>query len=1074
MSSGPCDARKGGLALPIDGTVKTAVIGSSEGFTVIKTTRFKHKALLLAAATPFVVIGASSAFAQTSTGSTTEAPASVQSLPDAQQNAAAQADDGQQLPSPTGQGAGDIVVTGSMLRTEGATPSPVTSITAENLDQRGINTVQSAIQQLSSNNGPALTNSFTANGAFAGGASSVSLRGLSTNSTLVLFDGLRAAYYPLADDGSRNFVDLNTIPDDIVDRIEVLRDGASSSYGADAIAGVVNVITKRSFNGISGRAEAGISERGFGANQRLTLTAGTGDLDEKGYNAYVSGFYYHADEVENKDLRQPYSTSDQRSFGGPNGQSYGLDANGLLTPNGVLTAGADGNSGLGNLYVRPANAATNAAVAGTRYQLLSGGCLTGQSYTPTAADRLNGAITNDDGTITYPNAQVPNQVCREDSVNQYLTVAPKIERFGGSARFTAKPADDVETYLEVNFQQSKVSYDGGPPTIRGNAPTGIFYPQFSTSSAAATRAPGSLVLSLPVYVCPQRINCAIQPNRQLNPNNPFAAAGQNALIIGSIPTQVGNETRNRVYRAAAGVSGTIFDNVDFKVDLTAMHSDLQRKATGYVYIQHLLDVVNDGSYNFINPLANSQASQDYLTPDNITNASSDLYQAQVSLSKDLFQLPGGPLQLGVGGSVYYEAVNSPSANSDFNGPTQRYFTINAFGTVGHRTVSSAFFELNAPIFDQLTINASGRYDNYSSGQDNFSPKIGAKFTPIRQLAIRGTYSKGFRIPSFGEANALPTTGYVTQSITNIPASFRQQYGTACATDATAATACPAYLTSYSIGLTTLASPNLQPEKSRSFTGGVVFEPIRNVSLTVDYYNIRKTGAITSPSSAPAIAAYYAGQPTPAGYTTIADAPDVNLPNGIPRIAFVQSSLINANTIKSEGIDFGANARFNLGPVKWTSNLDASMILELSTTFPDGTKETYVDTLGNFNLTAGTGTFRWKGNWQNTFEYDQVALTGTVNYTSGYDLSAQDQGTGYRDGGLAPDYTGQRVRQFITLDTNVSFNVNENFTFYVNALNVLNRKPGLDAVTYGAYLYNPVQVGDNIYGRQFRAGAKFSF
>jgi len=150
---------------------------------------------------------------------------------------------------------GEIVVTGSLFRqTDAATPSPVTTITTENLDQRGITTIQSAIQSLASNNGPALTNSFTANGAFAGGASAVSLRGLSTNSTLVLFDGLRAAYYPLADDATRNFVDLNTIPDDIVDRIEVLRDGASSSYGADAIAGVVNIITKRKFNGISGRA----------------------------------------------------------------------------------------------------------------------------------------------------------------------------------------------------------------------------------------------------------------------------------------------------------------------------------------------------------------------------------------------------------------------------------------------------------------------------------------------------------------------------------------------------------------------------------------------------------------------------------------------------------------------------------------------------------------------------------------------------------------------------------------------------------------------------------------------------
>ncbi len=1017
---------------------------------------FGRKVRLLGAAAPFaLILAAQPAFAQ-------ESPATPATAAVDEQADTAQGD--------------DIIVTGSILRqTSTATPSPVTILTQESLDRRGINTVQDAIQQLSSNNGPALGNSFTANGAFAGGASSVSLRGLSTNSTLVLFDGLRAAYYPLADDGSRNFVDLNTIPDDIVDRIEVLRDGASSAYGADAIAGVVNIITKRSFQGVSGRVEAGVAERGFGATQRLTLTAGTGDLDEKGYNAYVSGFYYRSAEVENSDLKYPFNSSDQRGFGGPNGQAYGLDANGILANNGTLTAMADGSSNLGNLYVRPANALTNAAVPGTRYQLLAGQCLSGTAYTPTAADR-----------VPANNVNIPNQVCREDGVNSYGTVAPQIERFGASFRFTGKVGDNAEAYFSANFLQSSTQYDAGPATIRGNAPTGIFYPQFSTSSAAAIRAPGSFVLSLPAYVCPRgtTVACTVG-NGTLNPNNPFAALGQRALIIGAMPFQTSGSTRNRVYRAAAGISGRVFDDVDFKLDLTAMHSDLRRTSSGYVYIQHLLDVVNDGSYNFVNPYANSQAAQDYLTPDNVTDSTSDLYQAQLSLSKTLFELPGGPLQLGIGGSIYYEAVDAPSANSDINGPTERYFTLNAFGTKGNRTVTSGYGELNAPILDQLEVNLSGRYDHYSSGQSAFSPKAGIKVTPIKQLALRGTYSRGYRIPSFGEANALPTTGYVAQAPANIPQNFRALYG--CGADPAT---CPAYLTSYSIGLTTLASPNLRPEKSRSFTAGILFEPIRNVSFTVDYYNIRKTGAITAPSSAPAVAAYYAGQPIPAGYNVIADAPGVGFEGLLPRIAFVESALVNANTIKSEGIDFGMNASHDFGAFKWTSNLEASWIIELSTTFQDGIRETYVDTLGNFNLTAGSGTFRWKGNWQNTIEAGPLAVTGTVNYTSGYDLSAQDQEgstklsnpddpnsplvSTYGDCGLAPSYTGCRVKSFITFDLNTSIKVNDQFTFYVNALNLFNRVPGIDAVTYGAYLYNPVQAGYNIYGRQFRAGAKFNF
>ena len=146
-----------------------------------------------------------------------------------------------------------IVVTGSILRVGKETALPLTTLTSEDLAKRGINTIADAIQSLSNNNAGALPTAFTANGAFAAGASGASLRGLTTSSTLVLFDGLRAAYYPLADDGTRNFVDLNTIPDAIVDRVQVLKDGASSTYGADAVASVINIILKRPFRkGLSG------------------------------------------------------------------------------------------------------------------------------------------------------------------------------------------------------------------------------------------------------------------------------------------------------------------------------------------------------------------------------------------------------------------------------------------------------------------------------------------------------------------------------------------------------------------------------------------------------------------------------------------------------------------------------------------------------------------------------------------------------------------------------------------------------------------------------------------------------
>lgn len=1040
------------------------------------------KIRLLATAAPLTLAFAVPAWAQ-------QDPATTSTSPVATANAASQDTATTEVGN-----SGDIVVTGSILRrTDSETPSPVTIVTAESLDRRGISTIQDGIQQLASNNGPALTNSFTANGAFAAGASAVSLRGLSTNSTLVLFDGLRAAYYPLADDGSRNFVDLNTIPDDIIERIEVLRDGASSSYGADAIAGVVNLITKKEFKGVGGRAEAGISQKGDAAQQRLTLTAGYGDLEDQGFNAYVSGFYYRSEALFNRDRKYPYNSDDQRGVCSPDGSSCGPNL--VVGPRNAAGIYTGGTPTASQFYVRPANAGNTALLPGTFYQSTGTNlCSNGNLTTLTAADRAY-SVTDAAGNVTFPNAAAPGQVCQVDYTNAYGVITPNIERFGGSARVTARIGDTIEAYGMINFLQTRSSYTGFPATVRGLAPTGILYPQFGTDRAPnSTTTADTGILALPVYVCPrngrsaQFVNgvptfaggcTATTPGATLNPNNPFAAAGQVARLVGRDLDQVTyNETRNRTYRAAFGASGNITDGISFDVGATAMHSDLRRTQDGYVYIQHLLDVVADGSYNFANPSATSQATLDYLTPELRNDSSSDQYQLQATIGFTPFTLPGGPLQIGAGASIRYEAVDAPSGNADYNGPTQRYFTLNAFGTTGSRRIYSAFAELSAPIVDQFEIDASGRYDKYSSGQDSFSPKIGAKFKPIRQVLIRGTYSKGFRIPSFGEANALPTTGYVTNGAALFTDQYLQQYG--CNSGDTSAdnprgfSTCPTYIRG-SYGLTTLASPNLRPEKSRSFTGGILLEPIRGVSFTVDYYNIRKTNGITSPDTGSAIQAYYAGTAIDPAITIIPDAPDVNFPNAKPRVAFAQAQLINADTIKAQGLDFTGTVNHDFGMFKLASSVEASYILRLSTT-SNGVEQRYDGTLGNFNLTAGSGTPKWHGSWQNTFEFDTFSLTATANYFDGYNLSATDQGDDYKDGGENPGYspTGDDIPRYITVDLNAAIKINDKFTFYGTVLNLLNDYPPIDVVTYGANLYNPVQGGNGILGRYFKAGVKVGF
>src|ERR1700689_4082825 len=201
----------------------------------------------------------------------------------------------------------EIVVTGSYIpRTDSETVSPVTIITSADITNSGLTTVADVVRTLSADNSGTLPTAFP--GAFAAGASGVALRGLTVNSPLVLIDGLRAAGYALPDDGIRSFVDLNSIQIGTIERVEVLKDGASSVYGADAIGGVVNIILKKQYQGFNANAEIGQSQHGGGFEKHLDFTAGRGDLGSDRYNAYISAEYQSDDSISVWQRPFPYNT----------------------------------------------------------------------------------------------------------------------------------------------------------------------------------------------------------------------------------------------------------------------------------------------------------------------------------------------------------------------------------------------------------------------------------------------------------------------------------------------------------------------------------------------------------------------------------------------------------------------------------------------------------------------------------------------------------------------------------------------------------------------------------------------
>ena len=1003
----------------------------------------------------------------------TPGQAAAQQQPAQPAPAAAPADDQQQEE--------DVVVTGTIIRGNANSTNPLSVLSADDMAQRGETTIADTLETLSGNAGGSLPNSFTANGAFASGASAVSLRGLLTSNTLVLFDGMRSSYYPLADDATRNFVDLNTIPQAIVDRVEVLKDGASSTYGADAIAGVINVITRREYSGFQLNVDSGWRQDGDGAGQQhISALWGHGDLARDGFNIYVSAEYQHNDIFYARDADYfPATTADISSICGTS-----------LTPGGPGTVGSQTCATNGNIwdtqfdgsFLAPTTRGFGSTTAMIRrrdaantgfdgdYQLLDTSC--------NAHDRP-GVITSAAAAINGVSGFSSDvNVCSLDPVHEYGVIMPEDTRFSLSARASFRLGDGWEAYLMGNYYQNETFNTGAPSNIRARMTP-------STTGVIFRTDTGPNLANLPVYVCPSgsytHVCTAGDPGAVLNPNNPFAAAGREAGIWYSFgDIEASNRNFAQAYRGAGDLTGdftAMGHDFNFDLGFTAMQTDLTRTANGALYFPNLEAAIRQGTYNFVNPDLNSQAIRDFISPESVQRSNSRLVQVQASASTDLFELPGGAAQLGVSLAARYESLDNPSANSDRLGAANRYFVINPFGASGERNVESVAFELDMPVISTLDVNVSGRYDTYSTGQSNFSPKIGARFEPFDWLAFRGTYSQGFRIPSFAESFADPSTGF---TVVNAPVAW-------CAANQGSDAS---YCNGYALGLTSIASPDLQPETSENFNLGVVLRPFDHWTFSADYYKITQDGVIGAADFTGALANYYSGGPAVPGITIIPDAPNPAFPLAQPRAAFVQFGLDNLGTRETHGWDFQVSGSYDLGPVQWTTTADATWLQALNQEFPGGGVQEFAGTIGPYAITAASGTPKWRLNWQNTFEWGPAALTLTAYWTEGYLSVAEDNGGSHTDrsclsgvgSGTPATYLDGttpivcKVDDSFYIDAHASYDITDNVQLYLNVSNLLGEDPAFDPTTYGAASpsYNPAWGTPGILGRFFTIGARATF
>jgi iron complex outermembrane recepter protein len=975
-----------------------------------------------------------------------------------------------------------IVVTGSILRRlDTQTPAPVTTLSFSELEDRGVNTVAQGLQTLSANGSATLNEGWNNGGSATPGANAISLRGLTVQDTLTLFNGLRMAFYPKADDAHRNFVDLGTIPDVVVDRMEVLKDSASSTYGADAVAGVVNIIMKKEVKGLHLDISNGISARGDGAEKAVDFTAGFGDLREKGWNLYVAATYRKKDAIMAGSRDYPFNSGDTSGICDGAGHCLAQNAGGLqfgVSSNNVLNVGTT----LAPLTaIALVNPTTGAVQRGGAYSLVnSGGCAAFGLPTVT--------LTPAQATANFNTTQ-----CQQDLRKQYRTVRPETERYGFVAHGVAEVGDRAELTADVEYTHVSTLIQGSPLAYQG-----------STSASSDPSDPHTLTfVTLPAYVCAAGVgtikgtgNTGIvstgcnAANGTLNPNNPYAAGGYSAILRGLYDRPTETTVHTGELRGALGLHGTFGDDNqwDYQIDLTGSHIHMGILYQNFLIPQRIADVVANGSYNFVSPWLNSEAVRDYIAPQTYNVSTSDLWQAQASLQRRLFALPGGMAQIAAGASWRHEAVNDPSANpANPTNPYERYYGISAVSAVGSRDVASGFFALSLPLARGLELGASGRYDSYSSGQSNFSPKLEAKYAPLRQLTFRGTWSKGFRIPSFNETGGNPATSYVASTVncTTYAAFCAAHPGSTYATGA------------FALARTQYANADLKPEHSTSWTLGTVFQPDRRFALTLDYYKITVKdviAGISAAAQAAALDAYLRNGTTSGvvpGVTIVPGAADPLNPAAQALPSTIQFQFSNQGKQVVEGIDLGARASFDLGGLRFNSDFDGSYLIRYELTTSTGAIQRYDGTLSPCDYASCSGSPKWRFTWANTISRGKVSLTATTYFTSGYDLAEVDYGdvAGTCTAGSAATgilyYAGTttpvacRAKATWDLDLAGKVKVNNNFTVYANILNVLDIKPSFDpsaagGVAGGGYNFNPAWGMANIIGRYFRIGAKVDF
>lgn len=886
-----------------------------------------------------------------------------------------------------------VEVTGSNIkRTDSEGPAPVEVITREDIQRTGRPNIAEVLRTLPINTGGSFGESFS--NSFAPGASGISLRGLGQKATLVLINGRRTASYGNAQNLQDTFVDLNSIPTEAIERVEILKDGASAIYGSDAIAGVVNIILRKDYQGLEGSIGGGRSE---GKNEyQGNITAGFGDLSRDKFNVFGGIDYYKRQLLEQSDTKFDH-TRDMRGYlGGRNFTS--------------LTGGGTWRQYNAN------GTATNSyrAISGCQGTVLTGpqaaaaGLINLSSTLPTSTFNTNTAMAS-------PN----NTFCSYDFNNQF-TALPETERYGflGRANWQITPTTLAFFEAAANRVDTKQTFQS--PFFAGT--TGL------SQTAAGLR--------------PFPYNVTFAPGVAGNPFPTDARYVGVTTDLGTRDTHIKSDT----YRLLAGLDYTVA-GWDFDSGAGFSRNNVNTVSTNrqtLAGVSTALGVPTSAQPPIPRSTSSiwnldtgaSQAVRDLTLIDFPRRSRSQLgfFDTKATTEIQQIQLPGGPLGVAVGGEWRDEKL--------IDRPDPRAAGGNILGqgitaTDGARRSYAGYVEFAAPVFKWMEIQAAGRADHYSDYGTSKVPKVGIKFTPNDVIALRANWGHGFRAPTLPEIS--PSTATFFQSVTDPQDQVVRQISGVFA-----------------------GNPTLKAETSTSSTAGIIFEPNKSFSTSVDVYKIRWKNVVASPSFQSIVnASCPQADPTngaPAGNPCPTTANVIRDPNNNNQVVTILSNYTNLAERRTAGVDLDVRYTF---PVSVLGKFTARANVTYVHTFT----EDNVECVGHDGCTNTIP--RIKGVVSVDWDYGPATITARMNYTHGWIV---DFAQAYQVQNLSQTFQNgaypTRTPDYYTYDLFGKYSITKNLDVSAAVVNLFNKPPPYDPSFSTTSFYDFSQF--DIRGRQLRA------